>query len=429
MVMNMEKLLAATAIVLGLLAGRAATASAETTITLWSHGADEPSLVAWVETAAKNFEAKHPDVKVKLTWYQKEALYNALQTSLSAGEGPDIFYLEPDQVQYVTNGLLLPLDDRVNWANIEGWARAVWTFDGKAYAIPVEAYTVELYYNKSLMNKLGVTLPPNGQENQAEFLDLVKKANAAGITPVVQGVGDRPYPGMYVTEELLLRKLGKADYGKLIDGTLAFDDPRVVEVFTYVKQLVDAGVYPKSFTTLKLGESHYYFHTKPGGLMFPMGSFYTGRAFTTPDKGGQPVDFPLGIMSFPAADNGACNNCKTIAVGGSYAINAASKTPELDAALLNEMATVEMGNLWLTTRLAQTGIKTDPSKIEGPYAGYFKELAERNEGADYFVGVPVDHLQGQCREVWVQVVNVAFPAGLMSVDDAVKQLNAGCHKS
>jgi len=124
-----------------------------------------------------------------------------------------------------------------------------------------------------------------------------------------------------------------------------------------VKQLVDAGGYPKSFSTLKLGESHYYFHTKPQGLMFPMGTFYTGRAFTTPDKGGQPVNFPLGIMNFPALQNAACNNCKTIAVGGSYAINADGKHADAAAALLNEMATVEMGNLWLTTRLAQTGIK------------------------------------------------------------------------
>ena len=279
------------------------------------------------------------------------------------------------------------------------------------------------------MKKLGVTLPENGQVGQSEFLDIVKKSAAQSITPVVQGVGDRPYPGMYITEELLLKKLGTDDYGKLIDGKLSFQDPRVVEVFRYVQQLVDAGAYPKSFSTIKLGESHYYFHTKPQGLMFPMGSFYTGRAFTTPDKGGQPVGFPLGIMNFPAFQNAACNNCKTIAVGGSYAINSGSKHPEAAAALLNEMATVEMGNLWLTTRLAQTGIKTDPSKITGEYQAYFKELAQRDADNKFFVGIPYDHLKGECRDAWVQVVNGAFPGGLMKVEDAVKQLDSSCHKS
>src|SRR5205823_7910641 len=100
-----------------------------------------------------------------------------------------------------------------------------------------------------------------GQIKQNEFLDVVKKSAAAGITPVVQGVGDRPYPGMYITEEALLRKLGTDDYGKLLGGKLSFKDPRVVEVFKYVKQLVDADAYPKSFTTLKLGESRSEEHT------------------------------------------------------------------------------------------------------------------------------------------------------------------------
>jgi multiple sugar transport system substrate-binding protein len=130
---------------------------------------------------------------------------------------------------------------------------------------------------------------------------------------------------------------------------LSYKDPRVVEVFKYVKELVDAGAYPKSFATLKLGESHYYFHTKPGALMFPMGAFYTGRAFVPPDKGGQPENFPLGIMSFPAMDRGACNLCKTLTVGASFGINATTKYPKLAAGMLNEMATPEMGASWLST--------------------------------------------------------------------------------
>jgi multiple sugar transport system substrate-binding protein len=303
----------------------------------------------------------------------------------------------------------------------------VWTHGGKTYALPQEVYTVELYYNKELMKKVGVDLPPSGQVSQAQFIDVVKKAAAAGITPIVQGVGDRPYPGAYVLEEALLKKLGRDDYGKLLGGKLSYKDPRVVQVFTWVKALVDAGAYPKSFATLKLGESHYYFHTKPGGLMFPMGSWYTARAFVSPDKGGQPEGFPLGIMSLPAMDGGACNQCKTLAVGASFSINATTKHPKLAAGMLNEMATPEMGASWLSTILLQTAIKTDMSKITGKYASYFQELGERNKGAEYFIGIPIDHLKGQCRDTFVQVMNTAFPGGLLAVDKAVEMMNQGCY--
>jgi multiple sugar transport system substrate-binding protein len=336
--------------------------------------------------------------------------------------------MEPDQTEYIENGFLLPLNDLVNWGNIYDWARAVWTYDGKTYGLPQEVYTVELYYNKDLMKKLGVNLPPNGQFGQAQFLEIVKKSAAANITPIAQGVGDRPYPGAYVIGESLLKKLGRTDYGKLMQGKLSYKDPRIVEVFTYVKELVDAGAYPKSFATLKLGESHYYFHTKPGALMFPMGSWYTGRAFVPPDKGGQPEDFPLGIMSIPAMDRGACNQCKTLSVGASFGVNATTKYPKLAAGMLNEMATPEMGASWLSTILLQTAIKTDASKVTGKYASYFKELAERNKDAEPFIGTPRDHLKGQCLDTFTQVMNTAFPGGLLSVEKAVAMMDQDCYK-
>ena len=402
--------------------------AAETTLTIWSHEADEPAKVAFREFAARNLEKQHPGVHVKITWYEKGGLYTALKTALPAGQGPDIFYLEPDQTEYITNGYIAPLDNLVDWSKIYDWARKVWTINGETWALPQEAYTDELYYNNDLLKKLGFTLPANAQFTQEQFLAIVKKARAAEITPIAQGVGDRPYPGAYILAEALLRKLGTDDYGKLLHGQLSFEDPRVVAVFKWVKELVDAGAYPKNFMTVKLGESHYYFYQKPGALMLPMGSWYTGRAFVPVDKGGQPPDFPLGVMQFPAMDGGACNECKTLAVGASFAINAASKQKELAAEYLNAMSTPEMGKRWIETIYLQTAVKTDVSSFSGPYAAYFKELMARQQGAKYFIGMPIDILKGQCKDTFVQVMNSAFPGGLLTVDKVVTMMNQGCYK-
>jgi multiple sugar transport system substrate-binding protein len=400
----------------------------DVTLEVWSHEADEPAKVAFRELAARNLEKSHPGVKVKITWYEKNPLFAALKTALPAGKGPDVFYLEPDQVEYISAGYIVPLDDLVNWNNIEPWARKVWTHNGKTYGIPQEAYTVELFYDKNALKKLGVALPANAQFTQAQFLDLVKKARAAGMTPVSQGVGDRPYPGAYITVESLLRKLGPDDYQKLFTGKLSFADPRVVEVLKWVKELVDAGAYPKNFMTLKLGESHYYFYTKPGALTLPMGSFYTGRAFVPEDKGGQPPTFPLGIMQFPAMNGGACNECKTSTIGASFAINAASKQKQLAAEFLNAMSTPEMGKMWIETVYLQTGIKADVKNFSGPHAAYFTELMERQKGEKYFIGQPRDMVTGECKEAFAQVLNSGFPGGLLSVDQTVQMMNKSCYK-
>ena len=99
-------------------------------------------------------------------------------------------------------------------------------------------------------------------------------------------------------------------------------------------------------------------------------------------------------MQFPAMDGGACNECKTIAVGASFAINAASKHQDLAAEYLNAMSTPEMGKQWIETIYLQTAVKTGGVAFSGPYAAYFTELMQRQQGAKYFIGMPIDILTG-----------------------------------
>ena len=110
--------------------------------------------------------------------------------------------------------------------------------------------------------------------------------------------------------------------------------------------------------------------------MLQIGSFYPSRAFASPDEGGQPKDFRLSISNGPVPEGAACPKCKTIAVGGSFVVNAASEHADLAAAFLNSMATPEMGNKWLEANLVQTGIKADPSQITGDKAAYL-QMARR----------------------------------------------------
>lgn len=401
-------------------------------VTVWSHYADHEGVRSFFRDVEEIFAAENPGAELDMVFYEKEALFAAQTTALPAGEGPDIIYLEPDRMQFVESGFVRPLNDLIDLDRIHDFAKEQWTIDGEVYGVGMQAFTVELYYNRDLMDqvleKTGITLGDDYQLSQAEFLEVVKASQEMGITPVVQGIGDRPYPGSYLLHELLLRKLGRADYAALWAGTLSFKDPRVVEVFDYMKDVIDAGAYPRTFTTLRLGESHIYFHTRPGGLMFPLGSWYSSRAFNPPDAGGQPENFPLGIMQFPAMDGGACPECKTIGVAGTYSVSANSQNPELAGKFLEIMTRPEMGAKWIQNTMVSTGVKVDPSAdFSGPYASYFTELNERSEDRQFFLGTPIDLIRGQCREVFVQVLNAAFPAGLISSEEATDQMEAACY--
>lgn len=408
-------------------------AATDKTLAVWSHFADHQGVRDFFVEFEKVFEQENPGIDLQMSFYEKTALFAAQMTAMRAGEGPDVLYLEPDRREFVDAGFVRPLDGLIDLDRLEDFAKIAWTIDGKIYGLGMQAFTVELYYDKAAMDKVlakaGFKLEPDFQPTQAEFLTMVKTAREMGITPIVQGIGDRPYPGSYLLHELLLRKLGRADYRKLWAGALSFQDARVVEVFDYVKQVVDAGAYPQTFTTLKLGESHYYFHTKPGGLTFPLGSWYSSRAFNPPDKGGQPAGFRLGIMHFPAMDGGACNECKTIGVAGTYAISNNSKQPEVAAKFLSLLTREDFARKWIQATKVQTGVKVSATGgFSGEYADYFKEIAERGEGRKYSIGTPIDFITGQCKETFVQVLNAAFPAGIIGTQDAIAQMQAACYK-
>ena len=392
-------------------------------LTLWSHWAAEKIKRDFVEDAIKRFESTHPNVKIEATWYEKNALYAALKTALRAGTGPDIFYAEPDQVEYMENGLLLDLTP-LNWSGIEPWAKEIWTYKGKPYGLPLEAWTVELYYNRKTLADLGVAVPASLQLSSDAFGDLVKKARAKNITPMSLGVGDRPFPGAFLVHEALVKKLGVAAYTELLEGKLSWSDARVVDTLKLIRSWTDAGLLPTTFTTLKLGESHTYFYSNPGAATFLMGSFYSSRAFNPPDKGGEPPGFQVGIMQYPAMPGAACNECRTLAVGGSYVVNAGTKHPKEAIDFLNAFVDPGMANRWLEEVVVQTGVKADLSKIGGPHAAYLKDLFAADANAKYFFGLPSQRMQGKPREVFTQVFNNAFPAGTIGVEDAVKQMNA-----
>jgi multiple sugar transport system substrate-binding protein len=222
-----------------------------------------------------------------------------------------------------------------------------------------------------------------------------------------------------------LSKLGVEDVRRLAQGELSWKDPRIVEVLRYYKELIDLGLYARTLTSMTLADAHRYFHTEQKACMFPVGSWYTGRAFMPTDRGGQPKDFELGQLNYPLMTNGKGHREKFLNVSGSYA--AAAKSPNLPLALelLNSFADVEIGNMWTAQTGEQTGIKTDPAKIQSPNQWYFEERSKVNAGTKW-VQLTTQTMTllmkpGQW-EVWIATVGQGMPNKLIGPDEAVAKL-------
>jgi len=399
----------------------------------WSHWAIEENKKFVLFEVKKRFEAKHPGNTVTITFYEKQNMFPTLRAGFTAGSGfPDVFYYEADVPEFIPAGWLADMSTGIRWENFEPSAKAFWTRPGPGgkmapWALAIESASDELYYNKKIFRQLGITAPADGVFTQDQFKDVVGKCTKAGYAAFASGTSDREYTALYIPSELLLGKMGGDEVKKLVRGGLSWKDPRVVEVFRYYRELIDMGAYSKAMTSMTLAESHRYFHTDQKAAMFPVSSWYTGRSFVPPEKGGQPKDFELGMLNYPMMKDGKGQNQKYIGYQGSLAVAAKGPNVPLAMEVANTFADPEIGNLWVGKTGIQTGIKTDVPKIDSPIKWYIEMFSQVNKNTkwqDIAVQTFKLNMKPEMWEVWVSIIQQGLPNKLIGVDQALDKLEA-----
>ena len=277
-------------VLLGAPVGRAQAAE----LTWWSHWAVEDSKKSVLFEVKKRFEAKNPGNTVTITFYEKKNMWPTLRAAFTAGSGfPDVLYYDNDAPEYIPAGWLADLTNAIRWENVEPYGKAFWTRPGPGgkmgtWAIPVEAASDEIYYNKKLFKQLGINVPAGFAFTQDEFKEVVSRCAKAGYAAFATGGADRDWAALYIPTALLLSRLGGDDLIRLGGGEISWKDQRVVEVMKYYKELIDLGAYAKTFSSMTLADAHRYFHTEQKACMFPVGSWYTGEPSRRRTREGSP---------------------------------------------------------------------------------------------------------------------------------------------
>ena len=110
------------------------------------------------------FEKDNPDIDVEIQVTPYKEYFTKLQTSVSGGSAPDVFWMNGPNFQlYASNGVLAPLDDAgVDTADYPQGLVDLYTYDGKLFGAPKDFDTIALWYNKELFDAAGVEYPKAG---------------------------------------------------------------------------------------------------------------------------------------------------------------------------------------------------------------------------------------------------------------------------
>ncbi|RWX80820.1 extracellular solute-binding protein [Neorhizobium lilium] len=218
MSINITKTVSVSTAALALMGGfmTAGTAAADSVIR-WMHVEQVPSTIALWTQIAKEFEAKHPGVKIELQFLENQAFKAKLPTLLQSKDAPAMYYTWGGgvlQAQSVT-GALRPIDATLD-ADGAVWRKSInpsavegLSFDGKVWAAPSKSGLVSFYYNKELFQKAGIDASKIGTWD--DFLATVKTLKQAGITPIAGGGRDK-WPLHFYWSYLAMREAGQKGF-------------------------------------------------------------------------------------------------------------------------------------------------------------------------------------------------------------------------
>jgi len=341
--------------------------NAPQTINWWHIQNGEPMLSVWAGMA-KEYSTAHANVTVKIQPLENEAFKAKLTTATQAGSPPDLFQSWGGGVlkQQVDAGLVKDIT-----ADVQPWIGTLlpaavqpFTIDGKIYGIPFDVGMVGFWYNKELFAKAGVTAPP---ATWAEFLTVVGKLKAAGITPIALA-GKEKWPGHFYYAYLSMRVGGLSALQQAATDH-NFDTPDFITAGQRLKELVDLQPFQKGFLgtayTAPDGQSGIMGNGKAAMELMGQWAPSVQEAQSTSKKG---LGDKLGFFTFPTVDGGKGSAAEAFGGGNGFVVgkNAPASTTDFLRALMtadNQRKSAATGGVLPTVKVAADAIKDANSRV------------------------------------------------------------------
>ena len=349
-------------------------------LTVWSWDSTLPRTV-------KGFEAKNPNIKVKVTnaGTNKDE-YNALSNAIEAGSGaPDIAQIEYYALpEYVIRGHLENLSDLGASDFKDFYTPGTWSsvsINDGVYALPMDSGPMAWFYNKDVFDKAGVD--PTQVHTWDDFYEAAKKIRAVD-SYITSDSGDA---GFFDSMTWLA---GAKPFQTSSDGsevTVNLTEDKGVKTFTdFWQKLLDEGL----LDTKTAGWSEDWFKGMVDGTI---ASLFTGAwmpanlANSAADGAGK-----WRVTQMPTADGSTTNSENG---GSSLAVLASTK--KADAAYqFIEYANHGDG---VATRVAGGAFPADKASMESD--SFKNTTTVKNadgEDVDYFGGQKYNEVLAQAAE-------------------------------
>jgi raffinose/stachyose/melibiose transport system substrate-binding protein len=288
--------------------GTAGNGGSAAALELWSWN-NEGAYPKVHEDAEKRFVAANPGSSLKRTYLPFSDYITKFKAAVAADQPPCIAQIPwaGEFRDFVQSGELIPLTEPVKTgfpAFFEPIVNAV-SIDGQVWAVPLDVNTLQIAYNKTVFDRLGLSIP----KKQSELQAIVDKLKAEGMFGIAMGTKDKWSAG-----DLFFAQVAYADgtntlLTKADAGEVQWDDPAFVKAADNVAAMVASGIFAPGANSMDAFVGNLdLFASQKAGMMYPVGNFVTaGVADKVKDT------FEWGLFPFPAPDD---SSAQPVATGG-----------------------------------------------------------------------------------------------------------------
>jgi raffinose/stachyose/melibiose transport system substrate-binding protein len=327
----------------------------------------------------EEFTKQYPNVTWDIKQDQFTNLINETPRLLSGDNPPDIIRL-PTFVTFAKDGLLMNLD---KYATAFGWTD--WPVplqfarldangirgSGTLYAMGLNYQLTGVFYNKKLAAQIGMTEPP---KTVAEFDDLLAKAKAAGLQPIMEWGSAKSGMGLAFPLQQLMAAYGPTqpinDWIFNKPGA-TIDTPNNLKAAQHLEQWIKNGYFPPDINAIEYTDADTRFGKGEGVFTFNGDWQNKGYMDAMPGNVGFFVMPPLEAGGKPAAMSGPLT----------YGVAAKAKHGDCAAFFFNWLATNDAAR--------QINVTVGGSNPGGPAGATIPSVPAGSVTAETLAGGPV----------------------------------------
>ncbi len=204
--------------------------------------ADKPFTEDIVNELSKRVASLNESVEFDYVNYTDTAAYtSAVKQTIVTDAAPGMFtwWTGSSLADLAKEGLLEDLSSEWEYYVKDGVNRDLadaMTFEGKIYGAPQNSLNFAIVYNRELFEEYGVNVPATFEE----FLEICRIFKSAGIIPI--GQKDDSWAGFYWFQQLLA-SFDVNLYHGVSNGSISFEDPKVLQVFETWEDMLNKGYF------------------------------------------------------------------------------------------------------------------------------------------------------------------------------------------